>query len=111
MQQATPGERGLDDVFEALSHPTRRQVLAQVKASNPLYVAALVESSRNEGNPRFDAAAIPINHVHLPKLADSGFIEWDREYDVIRKGPRFEEIAPVLELLAAHDDQLPGGWS
>jgi hypothetical protein len=27
-----------------------------------------------------------------------------------RLGPNFEEIRPLLELLAVHDDELPGDW-
>jgi hypothetical protein len=33
-------------------------------------------------------------HTHLPKLEGAGYIEWDRETQRIRRGPRFDEIAP-----------------
>ncbi|MBV0923961.1 hypothetical protein KTS45_07065 [Halomicroarcula limicola] len=51
-----------------------------------------------------------MHHVHLPKLADHGFIEWDRESDEIRRGPNFDRARPLLELLVAHEDELPAEW-
>ena len=49
-------------------------------------------------------------HTHLPKLEDEGFIGWDREENMVRKGPRFEEIQPLLELMHNHADKLPDEW-
>ncbi|WP_254544885.1 transcriptional regulator [Halomarina pelagica] len=51
-----------------------------------------------------------LNAVHLPKLADYGFIEWDRNTHEVMKGPKFDEIRPLLELLEAHEDKLPADW-
>jgi hypothetical protein len=44
---------------------------------------------------------------HLPALAEAGFIEWDRETGTIAKGPRFEEIKPLLAEIEADGDGLP----
>ncbi|MFC4543574.1 transcriptional regulator [Halosolutus amylolyticus] len=49
-------------------------------------------------------------HVHLPKLEDYGYIEWRPDEEVAVKGPRFDEIRLVLELLDDHRDELPDGW-
>ncbi|WP_243645299.1 hypothetical protein [Natrarchaeobius chitinivorans] len=49
---------------------------------------------------------IEYDHVHLPKLADYGFIEWSHGTDRVERGPRFDEIEPTLELLAAHHEGL-----
>ena len=49
-------------------------------------------------------------HVHLPELEAAGFVEWDPKTDAIEPGPRFEEVAPMLELLNDHADDLPNGW-
>jgi hypothetical protein len=51
-----------------------------------------------------------MRHTHLPKLEESGFIEWDQERNIVRKGPQFEEIQPLLELMENHADELPDGW-
>ncbi len=42
-------------------------------------------------------------HVHLPKLEDYGYIEWNKETDQIIKGPQFDEIRPLLECIASND--------
>ncbi len=51
-----------------------------------------------------------MRHVHLPKLEDAGLVEWDREANVLRRGPRFEEIRPLLKLMDDHADELPDDW-
>jgi len=53
---------------------------------------------------------VSMNHVHLPKLANYGFIEWDEANHEVSKGPNFDEIRPLLELLATHEDELPADW-
>jgi len=47
-----------------------------------------------------------VYHNHLPKLDDLGFVSWDRENGVVATGPQFEEIRPLLELLADNGDEL-----
>lgn len=47
---------------------------------------------------------------HLPALEEAGYIEWDRESGTISKGPRFDEIEPVLELMRNGSDELPSDW-
>jgi hypothetical protein len=49
-------------------------------------------------------------HRDLPQLADAGYIEWNREDDVVRRGLRFAEIAPLIKLMDKHADELPEGW-
>ena len=50
-------------------------------------------------------------HLHLPKFAEAGYIEWDKDTHTIRRGPNFDEIAPFLRLMADHEDKLPARWS
>lgn len=57
-----------------------------------------------------DNLEISIIHNHLPTLSEMGFIEWDRETNEISKGPKWDEIAPVLTLIHEHRDELPDGW-
>lgn len=37
-------------------------------------------------------------------------IDWDRENDQISKGENWDEIAPLLQLLQDHQDELPDSW-
>jgi len=53
---------------------------------------------------------IELYHVHLPKLDDSGFVEWDREQRRVSRGPQFSAIEPLLTLLQDNRDELTGEW-
>jgi hypothetical protein len=99
-----------DEVFDALANEQRRRVLVHMLSHNPED-----DSKPYIGNIEFEKAdveffRIDMKHTHLPKLEEYGFIEWDREEQVVTKGPKFEEIRPILELLENHRDELPEGW-
>ncbi|WP_435159490.1 DUF7344 domain-containing protein [Haladaptatus sp. DFWS20] len=89
-----------DTIFDVLSDIQRRQLLFSLLEHNPQVVSS--QSSNTEERHR-----ILQQHVHLPKLADAGFIAFESD-EKIEKGPRFDEILPVLELLDDHNDELPG---
>jgi hypothetical protein len=101
----------LGEALNALSNPYRRQLLLALRNHNPqdaddtdpLNVAA----DRPED---VEALQTELFHVHLPKLAEMGFIEWDQETNEISKGPRWDEIAPLLRLISNHRDELPKDW-
>lgn len=99
----------IDTMFDALADPRRRRLLVDLLEHNPQQV------EKPPGSPRERDAAerewIETHHVHLPKLADYGFVEWDREEDTVTKGPKFDEIRPALELLDDNRDVLPAEWT
>lgn len=99
----------LNHSFEALSHPYRRRILTRLHERNPREEAEFHEVTRG-GDDDPDRLAVELHHRHLPKLVDAGFVDWDREEDVVTRGPRFEEIAPLVELMVDHRDELPAGW-
>lgn len=49
-------------------------------------------------------------HNHLPRLEDHGYIEWNQEKHVVTKGPKFDEIRPILELFEENADEFPIEW-
>lgn len=99
----------LGELFDALRHPSRRQILTRLNGRDPGDDGELaLESVAGDGEG--DLEKITLIHSHLPKLADSGFINWDRERHVIARGPRFREIAPLIDLLIANQDELPADW-
>ncbi|MFB6303052.1 MAG: ArsR family transcriptional regulator [Haloferacaceae archaeon] len=51
-----------------------------------------------------------LRETHLPMLEEAGIIEWDRETGKISKGPNFDEVEPLLELMEEHADELPPFW-
>lgn len=95
-----------DAALDALGHVQRRELLF-----------ALLERDRRDGLPVVPATStdgvetperlVAVDHVHLPKLADHGFVDWNRDTDELTKGPEFDGIVPLLRLLSDHEDELP----
>jgi len=99
----------IDRAFDAVGDAQRRRILL-----------ALLEEC--EQNVRDDRGIEPtsaafsdgdrermltrLHHVHLPKLENEGFVDWNPETDEVTRGPAFEEVRPLLELLRDHDDLL-----
>ena len=109
MAKSSVSER-IDLALEALSNPYRRQLLLALLLENPQD-----DTDRDPLDLLADVdepAVIEtrLHHVHLPKLESMGFIEWDRESGAISKGPEWDQIAPLLELIADHRDELPEGF-
>ncbi|GAA5064720.1 hypothetical protein ACFFQF_17260 [Haladaptatus pallidirubidus] len=52
---------------------------------------------------------IALHHVHLPRLEDHGIIVWNREAEAVTKGPQFDEIEPLLEVLTETHSMPPTG--
>lgn len=101
----------MDAALDALANRYRRRLLVALLAHNP-QDADDTQLPVDETLSDDDAASlrVAIRHSHLPKLEALGFVEWDREERVVRKGPRFDAIRPVLELMDAHADELPDEW-
>lgn len=65
-----------------------------------------------DGETTDDLAATrtELTHTNLPKFADMGFIDWDRESGELSTGPNWNEIATLLRLMQEHRDELPDEW-
>jgi predicted transcriptional regulator len=102
-------EISFDDMVDALADVQRRKLLVALLEHNPQDDAPVVIA---DSDSEADAVErlVTMQHVHLPKLADYGFIEWNEETHEVTKGPKFDEIRPLLELLDDHEDELPADW-
>lgn len=97
----------LDELFDVLSDSTRRRILTRLneRTSGTEPEVPVAELAREgEGSER---KPIRLLHSDLPKLDAAGFIDWDRNRQVVRPGRRFTDVAPLIELLAGHQDELP----
>lgn len=101
--------RTLDDCLDALGHVQRRKLLRALLVHNPQDDDP-TRIDPNESNDEELERLIAMKHVHLPKLEEYGFISWDRDTSEVSKGPDFDEIRPLLEVLADHEEELPEGW-
>jgi hypothetical protein len=96
----------MDRMLDALRKRNRRLILLLVKDG----VVQTEADVMFRGGDDSETVKMKLIHTHLPKLADAGYIEWDRETGTISKGPNFDEIEPLLELLETHADELPADW-
>lgn len=94
----------LDTVFEILSDRSRRSVLVALQNHDS-------PTALDIGDVDAIDREIMLRHYHLPKLEEAEYIEWDRERNAVRTGPRFDEIRPLLNLLSDHTEALPDDWS
>lgn len=97
--------------LSALADPYRRQLL----------VALLERSPQDDGDidplnaitytdTKTETLRTELVHSHLPKLANLGYIDWDRDRGKLNTGSNWDEIVPLLRLIHGHQDELPDGW-
>jgi len=97
-----------DEVFKALTAEPRRQVIIALLDALPDETVPLPESAVNPNVPRNPTVLRQeLHHCHLPMLADLGFVRWDSEPLVARRGPRFDEVAIVFEALQSNATDIP----
>ena len=101
----------LDLGFRALASKQRRRLLLALLDESPLSDTdpQLSDDVQVDADKR-DALQLEYYHVHLPLLEQMGFIEWNQENQQIKRGPNYDEIRPLLELLVDHEDELPDEW-
>lgn len=99
----------LDKILLALANKYRRRLLVALLGHNPQDDVPVPEKV-HIGEKELETLENAMFHTHLPKLEEAGFIQWDRETHTVSKGPRFEEIRPLLELMNNHSDELPDNW-
>lgn len=112
-----------DNAFDALAAARRRELLIGLLECDLCHVSELSDDDREvgEANPEFlrehlstdgeiadvDEDLLRLYNVHLPKLAEYRFVEWNRDDCTVAPGPRFDELVPVLELLDDRTDDRP----
>lgn len=98
-----------NELFEALADPHRRRILLELAEADPA-----AEFSSEELHTRFWAddpgALIELRHVDLPKLAETGFVDWNPETGRITRGRAFDTVRPCVRILDEHRTELPVDW-
>lgn len=101
---------GLDRLFDVLSQAHRRHILSLVGETDRRDDEGLVLGDLVSDEDGRERRTLELVHVNLPKLEDAGYVTWDREGNAIRRGPRFDEVASVIELMQNHQESLPNAW-
>ncbi|MBO4247488.1 hypothetical protein IL252_06605 [Halomicrobium sp. IBSBa] len=97
-----------DTMLRALAAEPRRRLviaLADARADETLALPEAAHSSPPQRDQ--DLLHRQLVHLHLPTLAEADLIEWDREPLRARRGPRFAEVAALVDLLHEHAEELP----
>jgi len=92
-------------IFRTLSVGTRRQIIGSLLEAPPDRTLSLPEAA-NLPDFRIDPETLRTNlvQVHLPMMAEGGFIEWEEEPFCVERGPRFEEVAAVILSIDDYDE-------
>lgn len=100
----------MDDLFDAFANVHRRRLLAALLEHDPKRDTIDVPEDVHEGEKDLESLRLAFYHSHLPRLADADIVRWDRETHDVRKGPRFDEIRPLLKLVGDDVNELPDDW-
>ena len=94
-----------EDFAGALSHVQRRTILVTLldRESAASEYVPIADGDTDDSIPRL----VELTNVHLPKLEAEGLIEWDRPTHGVARGPNFEAVQPILEVIVEDDQQLP----
>ncbi|WP_226008304.1 DUF7344 domain-containing protein [Natrinema salinisoli] len=97
-----------NQLHEALADESRRMVifsLLDVPEERRLPLPEAAESP----NTSIDSKSlnIQLEHHHLPKLADAGYIRWERDPFCVQRGPRYEEVEIISKQIIDSLDHLP----
>ncbi|WP_224448996.1 hypothetical protein [Haloprofundus salilacus] len=98
-----------DETLDALAHVQRRKLLVGLLDHNPQNDTPVVIADSADEATSLERL-VKMHHVHLPKLEEYGLIVWNEDKHEVSKGKNFDEIKPLLELLATHEDELPPDW-
>ena len=96
----------LDALFEALADSRRRHVLSiLLDRPTPLDVETLARAVAAREEAATSAADVPddvvrriqiaLHHVHLPKLAETGVVEYDYERGAVAVGEEMDAMSPL----------------
>lgn len=102
LEGRTVSPQAVDSMMSALENRTRRVLLATLlEDTDEVSLEAVVRRLDREN------ARIQLRHTHLPKLANSGYVQWDHDADTIARGPNFSELKPLVQLLNEYNTTFP----
>lgn len=98
--RTVPSE-AIDSMMDALRSRPRRVILMTLLGDTTETSLATLVRRINDENTR-----IQLRHIHLPNLAEIGYIRWDSDSETISKGPKFSEVEPLVQLLKEYNTEF-----
>ena len=99
-----------ETMMTVLADRSRRRLLMNLIEHNPQEERVNIPEGVQIGEEELEVLQTEFVHNHLPKLEEEGYIRWKRDSHEVVKGPKCDEIRPLLELISNHRDELPDGW-
>lgn len=94
----------LNSLCRCLADHRRRVVFAYLldegSATRDELVDVLVEADADSPAPGRESVAIALDQVHLPMLADGGFVDYEREEGAVRTTDRTDLVEPYLDAVS-----------
>lgn len=105
LARATLEPLTLEQKFTLLADRRRRTLLFVLgEVADPVSVGGLSERLVAREDPKsaldqsaLDDVELKLHHVHVPKLAEHGILEYDAESGIVSRGPRFDRVHSWLE--------------
>jgi hypothetical protein len=97
----------LEIQFKAVANTHRRRLLIALHEHNSQRTDEAISENLQAGDAERDELEAQFYHNHLPRLDVAGFITWNQESNEITKGPNFDDIRPLLEVLESHYNEVP----
>ena len=95
-------------VFTALSSEPRRQLITSLNDASPGRWVRLPEAADSPTDPMdLETLRLWLYHVHLPLLAEHGYVEWSDDHLAARRGTNFDEVAVVFDALYEKAHEIP----
>lgn len=110
-----PGTVDSEEALRLLAQPVRRRLLIELADDetdviSPHSVGFDGDTGGDADRTDADHVTVQLYHNHLPRLANVGVVDWDREDGTVTAGPAFDEVEPFVEVLDRHRHELPDDW-
>ena len=97
----------LDELLALLANTHRRDLLYTLNGRTTTSIDGLAQVlATHDAALDSDAAAIELDHIHLPKLADAGLVEYDRRSGVVRCHASSDSLSSLLDSCRSIDGAL-----